>query len=293
MNGELIGRDAAVSLEVLNRGRREREFFNRYTDEKKIPDRLLLVPPDFDVPEEVRSRLPQLKGKAVCDYGCGYGVAAAFFALHGAVTFALDVAEANIRVARRAASLNGVGGQVFFEVMQGEYLGFPDNYFDLIFGNSVLHHMDIAMGADEVYRVLKPGGLAVFVEPLGESRLLEWARRCRLRSARYRHTEDERSLLYSDLETLRRMFDEFSGREMVVSAIVKSLFRKEEAWLITVPRGLRALRRLERWEGWVVSGFPSLRPLASHVVLSLYKKPGSDEAGDVRISEGLQAVKCG
>ena len=43
---------------------------------------------------------------------------------------------------------------------------------DVVFGMAVLHHVDLALAADEVYRVLKPGGRAIFTEPIRNSKLL-------------------------------------------------------------------------------------------------------------------------
>jgi ubiquinone/menaquinone biosynthesis C-methylase UbiE len=44
---------------------------------------------------------------------------------------------------------------------------FSDNQFDVVFGNSVLHHfIDYKKTIEECFRILKPGGIAVFGEPL-------------------------------------------------------------------------------------------------------------------------------
>ncbi|MDP3936545.1 MAG: hypothetical protein Q8R92_00220, partial [Deltaproteobacteria bacterium] len=44
-------------------------------------------------------------------------------------------------------------------------------------GFGVLHHVDLPGSRDALYRVLKPGGVAIFNEPLGHNYPLEFARK--------------------------------------------------------------------------------------------------------------------
>ena len=135
--------------------------------------------------------------------------------------------------------------------MQGECLAFADDSFDLVFGNAVLHHLDIATAAREIYSVLKPGGVAIFREPLGENRGLEWIRNCPFRSSNHRHTEDEHSLLYRDVDTLRTVFPKVVFRESELLSVLGYLLRKAEVGMIAVPG----------WAGLCVACKP--RPMAA------------------------------
>jgi SAM-dependent methyltransferase len=272
---------SAIPIELVNRARREREFFNQHSDPGKIPDHLLLVPEHLEaIPSEVAACLPGLAGKRVCEVGCGYGVLSAYFAQQGARVFGFDVAETNVAVAERAARVNRVGDRVSLQVMQGECLAFADESFDLVFGNAVLHHLDIAVSAREIFRILKPGGIAIFREPLGENRWLEWLRNCSWRSANHRHTEDEHSLLYRDLETLRTVFPRvvFRGSELL-SALGHCL-RKAEVGMIAVPRWERSWQYLAALDQWLLARLPRLGPLASYGVVSLFK-PGPRVGTDI------------
>jgi SAM-dependent methyltransferase len=264
--------NSLMPAETVERARREREFFNRHSDPAEVPDHLLAVPRVLDaIPEEVGRYVPSLKKKYVCEFGCGYGVLSAYFAQRGATVFAFDVAETNVAIARRAARVNRVDDRMFLEVMQAECLAFPADTFDLVFGSAVLHHLDITLSAREIYRVLKPGGVAIFREPLGENRLLEWARRCPLRSSRHRHTADERSLRYRDVDILRTVFPQVVFRESELLAVLRSLFRKAEAGLIAVPRWERVMQGLARMDEWIFAHWPGLRPLASYSVVTMFK----------------------
>jgi SAM-dependent methyltransferase len=268
--------DLTISDELVSRARRERDFFNQKNRFVDVPDEVLRVPTWMpEIPEEVALQLPSLEGKEVCEVGCGYGVISSYFAQRGARVLGFDVAETNIAVAEKAAKVNGVADRICFQVMQAEALASPSNTFDLVFGNAVLHHLDIAASAREFFRVLKPGGAAIFREPLGENRLLEWARRCPLRSSGHRHTADERSLLYRDVDVLRSVFPLVLLRESELLGVLRAAFRKIEVGMIAVPRWERLMGKLGRLDDWMLTRFPWIRPFASYCVVSMVK-PASD-----------------
>jgi len=256
---------------------RERDFFNRSVAVTTVQDASLRVPQDLEegLEREVKGLARSLEGKTVCDYGCGQGVFSCFLAQRGACVHSFDVSEAQVALARRAAQANRVAGRVFPEVMAGEYLAYPSNYFDLVFGNAVLHHVDIPQAAREIYRVLKPGGQAVFGEPLGENRLLEWARRSALRTAKHRHSLDEHSLRYSEIQQFGSLFDRMSVRE---TRLLRMGIRLLEEFSIGKADGRarpwlgRWSARLERADDWLLGRYAGLRHLCQYVVLTVFKR---------------------
>ena len=183
--------------------------------------------------------------------------------------------------------MNGVADRVHLVVGQGEFLCFPDNFFDLVFGKGVLHHLDLAHAAREMYRVLKPGGVAIMFDPLGENRLLEWARNCPLRSSKHRHTADERSLLYRDIEELRAVFPGLTFRETGLFTVIKVLFRKVEVGMVAIPRWESVLRLLARVDAWLLRRLPMVRPLAQYVVISMVKLIVNTDASRAANAEGF------
>jgi SAM-dependent methyltransferase len=260
-----------LSAELLDRARREREFFNRYSDPRQVPDQVLAVPKLLDaIPDEIGEFFPSLQDKSVCEIGCGYGVLCAYFALRGARVFGFDVSDTNVIVARRTARVNRVEDRIFLQVMQGECLAFADNSFDLVFGNAVLHHLDRAASAREIYRVLKPGGIAIFREPLGENKLLEWARNCPLRSAKHRHSADEHPFVYKDLEALRAVFPRVVLRESEFFTVLRGLLRSSVG-MIAIPRFEPAMQKLGRLDRWLLTNFSVMRRFASYSVVSMFK----------------------
>lgn len=261
-----------LPAEVLARCRREEEFFDRHSSATDVPDEALRVPTHLSaIPEEVRTCFPALEGACVCEVGCGYGVISAWFAQQGARVYGFDVSSANIRIAERAARVNRVADRVLFSVMAGECLSYASEMFDLVFGNAVLHHLDLSLSAREFYRVLRPAGVAIFREPLGENHLLEWARSCAWRSENHRHSPDERALRYSDLDVLREVFPRVELREAELLAVLRTVCRKAEIGMIAVPRWERALQKLEQLDRWLFQHFPVIRPLASYSVVCLRK----------------------
>src|SRR6186713_1894713 len=101
------------------------------------------------------------RGRTVLDVGCGAGVDLARFAKGGAEVSGVDLTESAIALARANFAQQGLAGR--FEVADGERLPFGDNSFDLVYAHGVVQYTaNPQQLVDECYRVLKPGGQAVF-----------------------------------------------------------------------------------------------------------------------------------
>ena len=101
------------------------------------------------------------RGRSVLEVGCGAGVDLARFAKGGAVVCGVDLTESAIALARANFSQQGLAGR--FEVADGERLPFADNTFDLVYAHGVVQYTASPETlVSECYRVLKPGGQAVF-----------------------------------------------------------------------------------------------------------------------------------
>jgi len=98
-------------------------------------------------------------GKRLLEVGCGMGTDLLQFARGGAVCTGVDLTPRSIAISRHRFELYGAPGT--FLITDGERLPFPDNSFDVVYSNGVLHHTPDTPGAvREIYRVLRPGGLA-------------------------------------------------------------------------------------------------------------------------------------
>jgi SAM-dependent methyltransferase len=100
-------------------------------------------------------------GRRVLDVGCGAGVDLVRFARGGAQVTGIDVADSAITLARQNFGYQGLRAGLC--VGDGEHLPFPSDTFDYVYAHGVVQYTadDRAM-ADEIRRVLKPGGTALF-----------------------------------------------------------------------------------------------------------------------------------
>lgn len=148
-------------------------------------------------------RLGELADRDVLDFGCGHGMAAIVLARRGARVTAFDLSSGYVNEARQRAIANGVA--VRFLQADGQRLPFADASFDSVWGNAILHHLDLDIAGRELRRVLRPGGVAVFCEPWGENPVLRVAR-ARLPYPSKERTPDEQPLRRAHLRTLRGIF---------------------------------------------------------------------------------------
>ncbi len=101
------------------------------------------------------------RGRSVLEVGCGAGVDLARFARGGATATGVDLSSSAIDLARANLSLQGLTADL--RVADGEQLPFPDASFDFVFAHGVVQYTAKPQRLiDEVRRVLKPGGEAVF-----------------------------------------------------------------------------------------------------------------------------------
>src|SRR5204862_7474750 len=122
--------------------------------------------------------LGDVQGRTVLDFGCGSGSNTLLLTRRGAHVIGVDISADLIALARRRLALNGSPGTAHFIVGSAHDLPVESNSLDVVFGIAILHHLDLETTSREVHRVLKPGGRAIFQEPVRDSRLMRTLRRC-------------------------------------------------------------------------------------------------------------------
>ncbi len=101
-------------------------------------------------------------GKDVLEVGCGLGLDLARFAKGGARVTGIDLSAMAIDLARKHFSQRGLDGTL--EVMDGNAMTYADESFDMVYVHGVLPYAaDAEAMARECRRVLRPGGLAIFM----------------------------------------------------------------------------------------------------------------------------------
>jgi SAM-dependent methyltransferase len=196
--------------------------------------------------------LGDLRGKAALDYGCGHGMAAVVMARAGATVTAFDLSPGYVNETLARAAANGVAVECV--TADGEELPFADASFDAVWGNAILHHLDLAKGGRELKRVLKPGGVAVFCEPWGGNPLLGFARRSLPYPGKDR-TPDEQPLTRRDLRPLREAFTSVEVRGFQLFGMVRRVWQNPRvlACLDAVDsRLLRSVPALGNWCRYMV-----------------------------------------
>ena len=133
--------------------------------------------------------LGSVEGKSLLDLGCGAGENSVYFATRGARCVAADYSPGMVEVALKLAQANGVA--VEGKVVNAMAIDFPDNTFDIVYASNLLHHIpEPAIAIQEAYRVLKPGGMFCFWDPLKHNPVINVYRRI----ATEVRTEDETPL---------------------------------------------------------------------------------------------------
>ena len=200
-------------------------------------------------------RLGDVNGLEVLDYGCGHAMASVVLARRGARVTAFDLSPGYLGEARQRARANGA--TIDFVQADGARLPFADARFDRVWGNAVLHHLDVAVAASQLHRVLRPGGLAVFCEPFGENPLLDWARRSIPYSGKSR-TADEQPLRLRHLRMLLETFPSVYARGFQLLSMARRV----------LGRG-RLVSGLDWCDDQLLSRVPSLQRFCRYVVLTL------------------------
>jgi ubiquinone/menaquinone biosynthesis C-methylase UbiE len=160
-----------------------------------------------------------IPGGVVLDLGCYEGVAAGRYTkLNPKKIVGIDISAAAIERARQS-----FGHVAEFHVMDAHRLDFQDASFDVVIGRSILHHLDYEAAISEIARVLKPGGYAIFTEPLRDNPA---AKVFRLLTPKAR-TKDELPLSRKQITWADRQFREsdhfFSGMASAAVGLVTSL----------------------------------------------------------------------
>lgn len=103
---------------------------------------------------------PALEGAAVLDLGCGYGWHCKYAADHGAAEV-LGI-DGSVRMIGEAQKRNA-GPGISYQVCGLEEYSYPEEHFDLVVCNLVLHYIeDLEAVYRKVHQTLKPGGTFLF-----------------------------------------------------------------------------------------------------------------------------------
>jgi ubiquinone/menaquinone biosynthesis C-methylase UbiE len=210
-------------------------------------------------------KLGNIEGKKVLDFGCGQGWLSEILIRKGAHVWAFDISKEAVKKLKiKSLERFSPERQPHLFQMPAENLAFHSNSFDYIIGNAILHHTDLETSAREIHRVLKRGGRAYFMEPLGHNILLNWYRKKTpdLRSP------DEKPLRCDDFKVYEKLFTIFHHEEsyflVMLSLFWYFIFRNDR--LILKTRNF-----LIKVDNLILNWFPYLRKYCWYSILVMEK----------------------
>ncbi len=203
--------------------------------------------------------LGNIEGKKILDLGCGDGDNAVFLAKKGAKVVAIDLSKEAINLTTAKIKGNHVEEMVKVMHMNGERTTFRDGEFDCVLGNAVLHHLDLARIGNELHRILKTKGLAVFREPVIFNKTLAAVRKI-IPYRPHAITPDERPLTGADVELLGEKFSKIDWWPFEAISRMHFLFSNR-----------RVIKFLHKIDYTLFKTFPFAKRFASCAVIRCIK----------------------
>jgi len=247
-------------MDKAERLERERDYHNQRFEDDSERDRRVgrfysAISYGFEL---YRRRVSDAaKGHRVLEYGCGTGSLAFDLAKEASHVIGIDISDVAIRHAHRDASRRGLTN-VEFRVDNAEAMQLPAKHVDVVAGSGIVHHLDIPKAMEEVRRVLAPGGVAIFAEPLDHNPFVKWYRQ---RTPELR-TPDEHPLTVSDLRAVARNFASSTITYFGLIAPALGLLSRES-------RATNPLTRFVWWLDSLICKIPLVKYYAWYCVLEV------------------------
>jgi ubiquinone/menaquinone biosynthesis C-methylase UbiE len=202
-----------------------RNLEKRQDAEKKFHDRKLSSERKYNyyslgftsiIFKALMSKIGNLEDKKVMDFGCGEGWLTKIIVNKGAEVWAFDISDEAVKKTQAMVKSLNLQNRVHVEQMSAEALNYDSNMFDLIVGNAILHHVDLVASLNEIKRVLKKGGKAYFMEPLGHNPLLNLYRKM----TPHLRSKDEMPICFEQFSIIKDSFPKFKHYEYYLISLL-------------------------------------------------------------------------
>ena len=162
--------------------------------------------------------LGEVKGKDILIPGCGFNYAPLILYMRGGSITALDISIKSLLLSKLYASNYSCEG-VKFILSDAHFIPLKDNSFDIIYVVKTLHHLGINRALKEMFRVLRPGGKIILIEPLSGHPLIGLYRKL----TPFKRTSTEHPLsLKNFIDTVNR-FSECTNLQFFAYAFLSPL----------------------------------------------------------------------
>ncbi len=203
-----------------NRKTREKDFHNKIFETGVRNKLTVFYSINESIYKDFMELLSQCVAKRVLEIGCGLGSYAIPMARKGSDVTAIDISNYAIKQAQMIANKENL--KIDFRIMDAEKLEFQNNEFDMVYGQSILHHLNLKKVIPEIRRVLKPGGKAVFKEPMGHNPFINLFRFL----TPGLHSRDEHPLKMKDLYFIAEEFPNFEFKFYYLLTLIAAPFYK-------------------------------------------------------------------
>lgn len=128
--------------------------------------------------EDIKDLIKLMKRKGVkkiLDLGCGTGRHVIEFAKEGFEVYGMDISEEGLKITKKELDKNKLNANLIKASCYDKF-EFPDKFFDAIVSVQVIfhnYHEKVKYCISEIYRVLKPGGIAFITVTLGKGKHFE------------------------------------------------------------------------------------------------------------------------
>ena len=200
--------------------------------------------------------------KKVLDFGCGTGWASVIYAEKGAIVTGLDISAESIKISIENARRKGCKNKIKFIKGFAEDFMFEEE-FDLILGIGILHHTDLSIVSNTIFKALKQGGKALFLEPLDHNPFIKLFRVI----TPWRRSKDEKPLRIKDVLDLSSDFREVKYHGYNLISLLSFIFIPVKAY------GLfqYSIKFLDNVDNWLFRLMPFIQRYCWGAVIELKK----------------------